>query len=59
MKDRKDAADSLVTFAHDVGAPAEIVSNHVAKLIGPKSKFAEKTRFLNVNQSSCEPYNQR
>ena len=48
MKDRKNAADSLMTFAHDVGALVEIVLDHVAKLIGPESKFAEKTRFLSV-----------
>ena len=56
MKDRKDVTDSLMTISHDVGAPAEIVSDHTGELIGPNSKFAEKARFLNVKQSSCEPY---
>ena len=59
MKDRKDDADSLMTFAHDVGAPVELVSDHSAELIEPKSKFVEKARFLNIKQSSCEPYTQR
>ena len=59
IKNTKDAADSLITFAHDVGAQAELVSDHPAELIGPKSKFAKKARFLNVKQSSCEPYTQR
>ena len=58
MKDRKDAADSLMSFAHNVGAPTELISDHGAELIGPKSKFAEKARFLNVKQLSCEPYTQ-
>ena len=48
MKDRKDATDSLMTFVHDVGAPAELVSDHTVALIGPESKFAAKARFLNV-----------
>ena len=59
LKDRKDAADSLMTFAHDVEAPAEIVSDHTGKLIGHKPKFAEKARFLSIKQSPCEPYTQR
>ena len=58
MKDRKDVADSLMTFAHNVRASAEIVSDHAGKIIGHKSKFTEKARFLNIKQSSCEPYTQ-
>ena len=56
MRYRKDAADSLMTFAHDVEAPAELVSDHAAGLIGPQCDFAKKARFLNVKQSSCEPH---
>ena len=58
MKDRKDDADSLMTFAHNIGALAELVSDHAVELIGPQCKFVEKERFLNIKQSSCEPYTQ-
>ena len=57
MKDRKDAAESLITFTHDVGAPAETVSDHASELIGPKSKFVKKARFFNAKQLSYEPHN--
>ena len=59
MRDRKDAPDSLITFAHDVGAPTELISDHTAMLIGPQCEYAKKARFLNIIQSSCEPYTQR
>ena len=39
MRDRKDAANSLMIFAHDVGAPAELVSDHAAELIGPQCNY--------------------
>ena len=36
MRDtKKEATDSLLTFAHDVGAPAELISDHASMLIGP------------------------
>ena len=35
------------------------MSDHAGELIGHKSKFAEKERFLNIKQSSYEPYTQR
>ena len=57
MKDKKNAADSSMPFVHNMGAPAELVSDHTAaEFIGPKSKFAEKARFLNVKQLSYEPH---
>ena len=60
MRDaKKDAPDSLLTFAHDVGAPAELISDHAAMLIGPQCEYAKKARFLNIKQSSCEPHTQR
>ena len=34
MRDRKNAPDSLLTFAHDGGALAELISDHAAMLIG-------------------------
>ena len=48
MRDRKDAPDSLMTFAHDVGALAELISDHAAMLIGPQCEYAKKVRFLNI-----------
>ena len=60
MRDtKKDAPDSLLAFAHDIGAPAELISDHAAILIGPQCKYAKKARFLNIKQSSCEPHTQR
>ena len=60
MRDaKKDAPDSLLTFAHDVGAPAELISDHAAMLIGPQCEYAKKARFLNIKQSSCEAHTQR
>ena len=48
MRDRKDAPDSLLAFAHDVGAPAELISDHVAMLIGPQCEYAKQAHFLNI-----------
>ena len=48
MKERTDAADSLMSFAHDVGVPAELISNHANLLIGPKSDYAKQAQFLNI-----------
>ena len=59
MRDRKDAPDSLLAFVHDVGAPVELTSDHTAMLIGPQCKYEKQARFLNIKQSSCEPYTQR
>ena len=59
MRDRKDAADSQLAFVHNVGAPAELISDNVAMLVGPKCEYAMQARFLNIKQSSCEPYTQR
>ena len=59
MRDQKDAPDSLLAFAHDVGAPAELISDHAAMLIGPQCEYAKKARFLNIKQSSCEAHTQR
>ena len=59
MRDRKDAPDSLLAFAHDVGVPAELISDHAAMLIGPQCKYVKQARFLNIKQASCEPYTQR
>ena len=60
MRDvKKDAPDSLLAFGHDVGAPAELISDHAAMLIGPQCEYAKQARFLNIKQSSCEPYTQR
>ena len=58
-KDRKEAADNLMTFAQNIGAPAELVLDHIAELVGPQCKFAEKAKFFNSKQLSCEPYTQR
>ena len=59
MRDQKEAPDSLLSFAHDVGAPAELISDHANLLVGPQCEFAKKARFLNIKQTSCEPYTQR
>ena len=59
MKERTDVADSLMSFAHDVGVPAELISDHANMLIGPKSDYAKQARFLNIKQTSCEPRTQR
>ena len=57
-RDQKDAPDSLLAFAHDVGTPAELISNHASMLIGPQCEYAKQARFLNIKQSSCELYTQ-
>ena len=36
MRDRKDTPNSLMAFEHDVGAQAELISDHAAMLIGPQ-----------------------
>ena len=54
MRDRKDTPDSLMTFVHDVGAPAELTLDHAAMLNGPQYKYAKKARFLNIKQSSVD-----
>ena len=59
IRDRIDAPDSLLAFAHDFGAPAELISDHAAMLIGPQCEYAKQARFLNIKQASCEPYTQR
>ena len=48
-----------MSFAHEMGAPVELVSDHASLLIGPKLDYGKKARFLNVKQTSCEPNNQR
>ena len=48
-----------MSFVHDVGAPAELVSDHANLLIGPKLCSAKKARFLNLKQTICEPNTQR
>ena len=48
MKERTDAADSLMSFSHDVDVPAELVSDHANLLIGPKSDYAKQAQFLNI-----------
>ena len=59
MRDQRDAPDSLLAFANDVGAPAELISDHASMLIGPQCEYAKQARFLNIKQSSCEPHTQR
>ena len=56
--DKKDALDSLLAFVHDAGAPAELISDHATILIRPQWEYAKQARFLNIKQSSCEPYTQ-
>lgn len=58
MKDQNDDAYSLMSFAHDVGAPVELVSDHANLLIGSTSDYAKKARFLNMKQTFCEPNTQ-
>ena len=36
-RNQLDCPDSLVNFVHNVGAPAELISDHDSMLIGPKS----------------------
>ena len=59
MRDQKEAPDSLLTFTHDVGAPAELISDHANLLIGLQCEYAKKARFLSIKQSSCEAHTQR
>ena len=59
MRNQKEAPDSLLIFVHDVGAPAELISDYVAMLIRPQCEYAKKARFLNIKQSSCEAHTQR
>ena len=59
MRDKKDAPYSLLAFAYDVGAPAELISDHAVMLVGPQCEYVKQARFLNIKQSSCEPYTQR
>ena len=55
MRDQKDAPDSLLAFAHDVGAPAELISGHANLLVGPQCEFAKKARFLTSNKRLVNP----
>ena len=48
-----------MSFAHNVGVPAELISDHANLLIGPKSDYAKKAQFLNIKQTSCEPRTQQ
>ena len=59
MRDKKDAPDSLLAFTHDVGALAELISDHAAMLIGPQCEYAKQARFFNIKQLSCEQHTQR
>ena len=59
MKDQKDAPDSLLAFAHDVGAHVELISYHASMIIGPQCEYAKQARFLKIKHSSCEPHTQR
>ena len=56
---KKDTPGSLLAFAHDVGAPIELISDHAAMLIRLQCEYAKQARFLNIKQSSCEPHTQR
>ena len=56
MRDRKDCTDSLMNFAHSVGAPAQIISNSASILIGRDCAFTKQCRFLNVKQLAYEPH---
>ena len=57
--DWKDCVDSLVTFAHSVGVPTELISNSASMLIGRDCVFAKQCRFLNVKQTACESHTQK
>ena len=59
MRKQTEAGDSLMNFAHDVGAPAEIITDGAPLLIGKDSDFAKTARFLRSKLSSCEPGTQR
>ena len=59
MRDRTDCADSLMNFVNTVGAPAELVSDHAAMLIGRGSDFAKQCRYYHIKQSACEPDTQK
>jgi hypothetical protein len=59
MKKQTEAGDALMDFAHDVGAPAEIITDGAPLLIGKESDFAKTARFLRSKLSSCEPGTQK
>jgi hypothetical protein len=46
MKKQTEAGEALTDFAHDVGAPAEIITDRAPPLIGKDSEFAKTARFL-------------
>ena len=41
MRDQKDAPDSLLAFAHDIEAPAELISDYATMLIRPQCEYAK------------------
>ena len=55
MRDQKEASSTLMDFAHDVGAPAELITDSANLLQGANSEFAKKARFLNVPLYGTEP----
>ena len=59
MRDQKHAADKLLEFAHDVGAPAEIITDSANLLQGENSGFRDQARFLKVPLYGTEPGTQR
>ena len=59
MRDEKEASSALLDFAHDVGAPAELITDSANLLQGHNSDFAKKARFLNIPLHATEPGTQR
>ena len=54
MRDEKEAGDSLQNFIHNVGAPAEIITDSAPLLQGRDSNFAKTARFFCCNLGACE-----
>ena len=59
MRGEKEAAQSLLHLAQDVGIPAELKSDNAPLLTGPTSDFVKQAEFLRLKLTSTEPYTQR
>ena len=59
MRSQKDAAQSLMDFAEDVGAPDSITSDEAPLLQGPQCLFRVKANLLNSTLYSAEAGTQK
>ena len=59
IRDQKEAGRSLMEFFNNIGALAEIVSDHTSLLLEKNLEFTKTAYFIHIKQSSCEPHTQK